>query len=119
MLVPPPTPARRRVPRILVPDSVWVYWEGHPYCDISRVRDLSSSGLFLETRLRKSQGDRLLLHFLVQEGQIRVEGSVMHSNVGQGLGLKLHSLTPNDLPQFDALLSRLRTSAAPLRADLA
>lgn len=118
MLVPSSTPARRRVPRVVVPGDVWVYWEGHPHCDISRIRDLSSSGLFLETRLRKAQGDLLRLHFLVEEGQIRVEGDVMHSCAGKGLGLRLHSLTPKDLPQFDALLSRLRTCTTPMRPDI-
>lgn len=61
----------------------------------------------------------MFLHFLVQEGQIRVEGDVMHSGLGRGLGLKLHSLTPKDLPQFEELLSRIRSFiAAPPAADL-
>ena len=107
------TPARRRVPRIPSPD-VWVYWEGGKHRDVSRVRDLSPAGLFVETRFRKSEGDLLQLHLLVQEGRIRMEAQVRHMSTGQGLGLKLNSVATNDLSQFDALLSRVRSNAPSL-----
>jgi hypothetical protein len=89
-------------------DDVWVYWESHPYKDISRVRNLSPSGLFLETRARKNEGDLVRLHFLVQEGQIRAEAVVRHVIAGRGLGLKIQSLTTQDAPHLRRLLSRLR-----------
>jgi hypothetical protein len=92
---------------------VWVYWEGLPHRDVSRVRDLSAAGLFLETRFRKHHGDLLLVHFLVEEGQIRVEADVRYASIGQGLGLRLYSVAPADIPQFDALLSRIRADVAP------
>jgi len=101
-------PARRRATRIPIGCDLWVYWEGHPHRDISRVRDLSSAGLFLETRFREAKGNRLFLHFLVQEGQIRIEALVRHVFAGQGLGLKLQSVVTQDIPQFDALLTRIR-----------
>jgi hypothetical protein len=108
-----PVPARRRISRIPVDDDVWVYWESPPHRDISRVRNLSHAGLFLETPLPKAEGDLLFIHFLVQEGQIRLEALVRHMFAGQGLGLKLRSVTPADIPQFDALLARMR-SISPL-----
>jgi len=105
------TPARRRVPRVPSPD-VWVYWEGGKHRDVSRVRDLSPAGLFVETRFRQAEGDLLELHLLVQEGRIRLEAQVRHISAGEGFGLKLNSVATGDLSQFDALLSRVR-SAAP------
>jgi hypothetical protein len=87
---------------------VWVYWESPPFCDISRVRDLSSSGLFLETGARKREGELLRLHFLVQEGQIRAEAVVRHADPGRGLGMKISSVSSQDAPQLNRLLSRLR-----------
>jgi len=89
-------------------DDVWVYWESAPYRDISRVRNLSPSGLFLETRARKTEGDLVRLHFLVQEGQIRAEAIVRHVIAGRGLGLKIQSLTTQDAPHLRRLLGRLR-----------
>ena len=116
MLVPSQTPARRRLPRISSSD-VWVYWEAHPHRDVSRVRDLSPAGLFVETRFRKDEGEILRLHFLVQEGRIRMDALVRHACLGQGLGLKLQSVAPADIPQFDALLSRIRASSPIVDSD--
>lgn len=110
-------PARRRATRIPIGCDLWVYWEGHPHRDVSRVRDLSPAGLFLETQFREAKGNRLLLHFLVEEGQIRIEALVRHIFAGQGLGLKLYSVVPQAIRQFDSLLARIRMSAPPLSAN--
>ncbi len=105
------SPSRRHNSRVVATGDVWVYWEGHPHRDVSHVRDLSASGLFVETRMRKAKGESLKLHFLVQEGTIRVEAVVRHAAAGSGgLGLKLKSVTPQDIPQFNALLSRIRST---------
>jgi len=103
-------PARRRIPRIASSD-LWVYWEGSPHHDVSRVRDVSPVGLFVETRFRVATGARLRMHFLVQEGQIRLDAQVRHTRQGQGYGLKIQSVAPKDIPQFDALLARLRATS--------
>jgi PilZ domain len=113
-----PGPSRRRTSRISVSndiwDDVWVYWEALSGREISRARDvskvtdLSPSGLFIETRAKKHEGDLLNLHFLVQEGQIRAEAVVKHVTTGRGLGMKIKSLTAQDAPQLHRLLTRLR-----------
>lgn len=101
-------PSRRRTSRIPLAHDLWVYWESPSGRDISKVRDLSPSGLFLETRARKREGDLLQLHFLVQEGQIRAEAVVRHAASGHGLGMKINSVPTQDAPQLKRLLSRLR-----------
>jgi PilZ domain-containing protein len=101
-------PSRRRTSRISIADSVWVYWESLSGRDVSRVKDLSPSGLFIETRARKHEGDLLNLHFLVQEGQIRAEAIVRHATSGRGLGMKINSVPSQDAPQLHRLLTRLR-----------
>ena len=100
-------PSRRRSSRIPAED-VWTYWESHPYRDVSRIRDLSPGGLFLETRARKKEGETVRLHFLVQEGAIRAEAVVRHVIEGRGLGMKIESLSAQDAPQLRKLLTRLR-----------
>ena len=50
-------PSRRRSSRIPAVDDVWIYWESEAYRDVSRIRDLSPGGLFLETRARKKEGE--------------------------------------------------------------
>ena len=111
MLASSHAPARRRASRIPVDSPLWVYWEGPPHYDLSRVLDLSPAGLFLETRFRKTQGDLLSVHFLVQEGQICIEALVRHFFPGRGVGLKLLSLAPDSVRKFDALLARVHSSS--------
>lgn len=101
-------PSRRRTSRIPITNDVWVYWESDRLRDISRIRDLSPTGLFMETRARKREGDLFNLHFLVQEGQIRAEAVVKHTAPGKGLGMKISSIFTQDAPQLRSLLSRLR-----------
>lgn len=100
-------PSRRRTSRISAND-VWVYWESSAGRDISRVKDLSPSGLFIETRARKREGDLMNLHFLVQEGQIRAEAVVKHADAGRGVGMKINSLPTQDAMHLHRLLIRLR-----------
>jgi hypothetical protein len=108
-------PSRRRSSRITAIDDVWIYWEADRLRDISRLRDLSPGGLFLETRAHKKEGELIRLHFLVQEGQIRAEAVVKHVIEGRGLGMKIESLSSQDAPQLRRLLSRLRENSVTAR----
>lgn len=110
-------PSRRRTSRIPSSD-VWTYWESLPHRDVSRVRDLSPGGLFLETAARKKEGELLRLHFLVQEGQIRAEAVVRHVVAGRGLGVQIESLSTQDAPQMKKLLSRLRENLGDMQKAL-
>jgi len=100
-------PRRRRYPRIEKPDGVWVYWHCQGREDTSRVRDLSTAGLFVETEVGRDVDDAIRLDFLVQEGQIRAKAVVRHVNPGCGLGLKFIALTAEDGPRLTALMTRL------------
>ena len=101
-------PSRRRTSRLDAAGNVSVYWESAQHRDVSRVRDLSTTGLFLETKFRMAKGDVLHLHFLVEEGQIRADAEVRHADTGVGLGLKIDSVSSQDVPQLSKLLKRLR-----------
>lgn len=70
--------------------------------------------MFLETRVRKREGEHVQLHFLVQEGSIRAEAVVRHVVSGRGLGMKINSVLSQDTPQFRKLLLRLRQDQARL-----
>jgi PilZ domain len=100
-------PSRRRYPRVEKPHGVWVYWDCKGREDTSRVRDLSTGGLFVETEEVRDVDATIRLDFLVQEGQIRAKGVVRHVKPGSGLGLKFTALTEEDGPRLTALLTRL------------
>jgi hypothetical protein len=101
-------PSRRLTSRVEAPGGVWVYWQCKGRDDVSRVRDLSLGGLFIETNQPCVPGVTAKLHFLVQEGQIRAETIVRHALPGLGLGLKFLAVSEQDRPQLVALMTRLR-----------
>jgi hypothetical protein len=106
-------PSRRLTSRLPATSDVWVYWECSGFSDLSHVRDLSTGGIFIETRRRKAKGDLVHLHFLAPEGQISVDGVVAHEESITGIGLKFQTVAAKDIPKLTALFERLR-SASPV-----
>jgi len=109
-------PSRRHYPRVETPHEVWVYWNCKGREDTSRVRDLSTGGLFVETEEARDVDTKVRLDFLVQEGQIRAEAVVRHVKPGTGLGLRFTALTAEDGPRLTALVTRLRGLSRSRRA---
>jgi hypothetical protein len=100
--------SKRFSSRVETPGDVYVYWSSVGYDDTSRVRDLSSGGLFVQTRKSKSVGEKTNLHFLVEEGQIRAEAVVRHVTPGRGLGLEFTAVREEDRQHLADLMKRLR-----------
>ena len=100
---------RRFSSRVESKNDVWVYWEGSGDRDLSRVKDLSIGGLFIQTPRPKRIGSTTNLHFLVQEGQIRADAIVRHVKPGGGLGLKFKAVNEKDSPNLAALMRRLQS----------
>ena len=73
------TPSRRLTTRVAVSEDVWVYWRCEGREDVSRIRNLSIGGLFIETPKPRPTGAVTKLNFLAQEGQIRAEAVVRHA----------------------------------------
>jgi PilZ domain len=96
--------------RLLATADVWVYWECNRLRDVSHVRDLSMAGLFIETRRSRPKGDLVHVHFLVAEGQVRLDGIVVRCQPN-GLGLKFQSVTKEDIPQLTDLIDRMRCTS--------
>ena len=105
------TPSRRFNSRTVATQDVWVCWLCNGRDDISRIRDLSFGGLFLETGVLRAIGSPVKVDFLVGEGQIRTDAIVRHVLPGRGLGLKFTAVTEQDRPKFAALLRRLRNQS--------
>lgn len=105
--------SRRLTSRILVPEDTWVYWNCKGREDVSRVRDLSPRGLFIETPRVLPARAQTKLHFLVQEGEISAEALVCHSQSPRGLGLKFVSVREEHHRRLAALINRLRNSSGP------
>jgi hypothetical protein len=111
---------RRRTMRLHAPSDVWVYWESGHLWDVSHVRNVSFAGLFIETHRSRSKGDLVHVHFLVAEGQIRLDGTVTRAQSANGLGVKFLSVTNEDIPQLTDLINRIRSTSliAPVLCPL-
>ena len=102
--------SRRFSSRVATPGDVYVYWSSVGYDDTSRVRDLGSGGLFVQTRKSRAVGAKTNVHFLVEEGQIRAEAVVRHVKPGRGWGLEFTAVREEDRPRLADLMKRLRGS---------
>src|SRR5260370_11448763 len=97
------TPSRRFNSRIALRQDVWVCWQCNGRDDVSRVRDLSLGGLFLETRSPRAIGSPTKVDFLVGERQIRADAVVRHVVQGRGLGLEVSAVIGKVRPKTSAL----------------
>jgi hypothetical protein len=100
--------SKRLSSRVETPGDVYVYWSSAGYDDTSRVRDLSSEGLFVQTRKSRALGATTSVHFLVEEGPIRAEAIVRHVKPGRGLGLEFTAVHEEDRRRLADLMKRLR-----------
>jgi hypothetical protein len=103
--------SRRFTSRVETPAGVWVDWCCAGREDISRVRNLSLGGLFVETPKSREVGSTAKLEFLVQEGQIRADAVVRRAEPGRGLAMKFTAVSAEDRPRLETLISRLRYSS--------
>ncbi len=95
--------------RIGVPEDTWVFWNCMGRDDVSKIRDLSPGGLFIETPKQFAANTETKLHFLVQEGEISAQAIVRHAQPGRGLGLKFIAVKEDHYRQLAALLNMLRS----------
>jgi len=105
--------SRRQTSRTEADQGVYVYWSCSGRDDLSRVRDISLGGLFVETPNPRTLGARTELHFLVSEGQIRADAVVRHVEPGKGVGLKFTAVNDQDRRALAILMKRLRTDTQP------
>ena len=101
---------RRRASRVEASQSVYALWTCDGHEDVSRIRDVSLSGLFIESPIEKNLGAPVKLHFLADEGQIRAAAVVCHVRHGEGLGLKLTAINIEDRQRLARLIRRLEHS---------
>ena len=101
---------RRRTSRAEAGESVYAFWSCDGRDTLSRVRDLSLGGLFIESPVEENLGAPVKLHFLADEGQIRASAEVRHVRRGRGLGLKLIAINNRDCQRLAGLIQRVQTS---------
>jgi hypothetical protein len=66
--------------------------------------------MFIETSRRRKKGEPVQVHFLVQEGQISLDGVVVQALPSEGLGLKFQGVATRDITKLSLLLERVRAA---------
>ena len=102
-----PSKSGRKTSRVEARE-VLVYWSSVGRNDVLRVGNLSLGGMFVETRKPQPVGVMAQIHFLVEEGQIRIKAIVRHVMAATGMGLEFIAVAHEDRPRLAALLNRLR-----------
>ena len=106
-------PSRRFTSRVAASD-LWAFWNCKKHDGLSRVLDLSLGGLGLsiEKTERVVVGEKVHIHFLAPEGQIRADAVVRHVRADK-LGLKFIAIHDDDRSPLTALIIRVRNLARP------
>jgi PilZ domain len=98
----------RRNARIEVSHGMWVAWTANGPRNVSRVRDLSSGGVFVSTKDVVPVGTAVQLLFSLPEGEIRVHGVVRYTALDRGFGVEFTRMGVADRARLQELLRRLK-----------
>jgi hypothetical protein len=98
----------RRAARVAVPKGLWVAWQGEGSRNVSRVRDLSVGGVFIQTPLSVAIGTELELLFALPEGEARINGIVRYADGRNGIGVQFTRMGTADRARVEELLRRLK-----------
>ena len=101
---------RRRASRVATGEDVYTFWSCDGREGLSRIRDLSLGGLFIESPVEQELGAPVKLDFLADEGPIRANAVVCHLKPCQGVGLKLIAIHHQDCERLGGLIERMRTN---------
>ncbi len=99
--------ADRRHQRVPTPKGVWVAWQDGKRQNVSRVRDLNVSGLFIASPTPLALGSTLSLLLSVPEGEIRSRATVRNLIPGEGMGVEFTEISPQDQLRVERLVTRL------------
>lgn len=101
---------RRRASRVATGEDLYTFWSCDGREGLSRIRDLSLSGLFIESPVEQELGAPVKLDFLADEGPIRANAVVCHLKPSRGVGLKLIAIHHQDGERLAGLIERMQTN---------
>jgi PilZ domain len=98
----------RRSARIAISAGVWVAWQEQKGSrTVSRVRDVSTGGVFIATTAKVAIGAKLQLLFALPEGETRVQAVVRYVDPEKGIGVEFTRMGAGDRARLHELLRRL------------
>ena len=83
-----------------------VYFDGADGTAVASTKDISPGGLYMNTQTELPEGALLTLRLPFAEGDVIVNGEVIYSNPGLGVGVRFHGLTDKDRSIMQRALQR-------------
>jgi len=104
---------RRVYPRLVCCAPVELYQEGTKSPVFGKVSDISAGGCFVETGTIISAATKWKLVFALDHGSAEIEGVVVRSNPGVGVGIKFNDVTLRDREVLKTILEFIERTSGP------
>lgn len=98
----------RRYPRVKAPAGLCVAWQTASKRSVSYVKTMGLGGLFIRTKDPVATGTIIKLLIDIPGGGVRGRAIVRNVKAGQGMGVVIVSMGPEDRMRFNGFLSHLR-----------
>jgi hypothetical protein len=104
----------RRYLRIKAPDSAVVAWKTPEQREVSQVKNIALGGLFIQTKKPPKKGSTLQMLIVTPRGNLRVRAGVRSVIPGEGMGVEIVSMDPEDRGRLERWLKTLMAHEATM-----
>ncbi len=98
---------KRTLPRIALPRGMDVTWKGKGESVVSRVQDISASGLSIASPEPAPLGEEIEIQFTVPAGEVNARAVVRHVREREGMGVELVDIPPECRARLNHLVQKL------------
>ncbi|HEX5943052.1 MAG TPA: PilZ domain-containing protein [Anaerolineales bacterium] len=85
-----------------------VFFDGKDATGVASTKDISVGGLYMTMQTELPEGSLLLMRIpLGGDRQVVVNGEVVYSKPGQGVGVRFHGLSPSDRAMLEEALGKV------------
>jgi len=89
------------------PRSAVVAWKTSEQKEVSRVTTIALGGLFIQTKNPQKKGSTLQMLVVTPRGYVRVRANVRSVIAGEGMGVAIVSMDPEDRGKLERWLMQL------------
>jgi hypothetical protein len=97
----------RRYPRLKPPKSAVVAWKNAEHREVSRVTIIALGGLFIRTKNPAKAGSTIQMLIVTPRGYLRTRANVRDVIAGEGMGVAIVSMEPEDRGKLERWLKQL------------
>ena len=101
------SPTTRRYPRMKAPKSAVVAWKTAERQEVSRVKTIALGGLFIRTKNPPKAGSTIQMLIVTPRGYLRTRANVRDVIAGEGMGVAIVSMEPEDRGKLERWLRQL------------